>query len=469
MSERWFYRLFGEEFGPVSLDELHQIVQTGLISAEDEVRSETASQWQNADRIPELDSDASDSSSRAAPPSPTDEWFCRIDALELGPLQFAVLEIFAKSGQLTVDDVVKHGINGNWWKAGLLIRLTALMPSAPDQRETPAPADRAPPTSAKRPKKQRRASPPSPVSKPTTPRPIVEAAKSEEKAFSPLVNPTPIPPAVAVTPIPDAAPIAPVQVPVRHLIQDDVKTSSPETFRDEWNRPSTATNKPDVAANVANITSTPPVRPIARPMWTPPKEKWHVKDGLPILQRLFTAARESESFPKLGGAMAVLALVWFLSWLFSPGESGPQLFKATGLVTFNDKPLPNASVIFNPTSALTPSAKQSGKLATGRTDQSGRFVLYTDQRAGALPADYTVMIIATEEVPAAAQPQRDLLQRPPELKPGERPTLPKPPKSLIPERYTTCKESGLSFPVSDTKGNYFDIKLTGEPPAKQTP
>lgn len=157
--------------------------------------------------------------------------------------------------------------------------------------------------------------------------------------------------------------------------------------------------------------------------------------------------------------MALLALIWCVSWLFSAGDTGPKLYRATGVVTLNGKPLPNAGVIFNPKDVAS-----TTKLATGRTDAQGRFTLQTSERPGAMPSDYQVAIYATEEPPQNTTRPDDFRMRPTERPPGEPPPELKPPKLLIPERYTKPKESGLAFTVSATTRNEFDIKLTGTPP-----
>ena len=133
-------------------------------------------------------------------------------------------------------------------------------------------------------------------------------------------------------------------------------------------------------------------------------------------------------------------------------DGGPKLFPATGQVTFNDKPLANAGVVFGPTD-LTSSAL----LATARTDTNGAFTLVTDLRPGATEGKYTVTISAIDETQLASQKPEDL------MKPDAAQNF-KPPKSLIPTKYNNPKDSGLSYSVSPSEKNHFDIKLTGTAP-----
>lgn len=46
MSGGWFFKTLGAEFGPISLNELQKMLQSGELNAEDEVRSEGSQDWQ---------------------------------------------------------------------------------------------------------------------------------------------------------------------------------------------------------------------------------------------------------------------------------------------------------------------------------------------------------------------------------------------------------------------------------------
>ena len=138
------------------------------------------------------------------------------------------------------------------------------------------------------------------------------------------------------------------------------------------------------------------------------------------------------------------------------GSEDINVYPVTGVVTLNGKPLGNASIIFNP--AMTPSL---GRLATARTDQQGKFTLYTENRRGAGVCSYTVTVIAEEESAERPDPRADR-NAAASSTPGKLPISQKPGKLRVPEMYTKQEESGLTFTVLN-ESNHFEIKLTSEP------
>lgn len=136
MSELWFYRMFGEEFGPVPLESLQELATVGTIHADDSVRSSTSG-WVAAGSVAALGLGAGIGSSAVAvatSPTPTsmsvvaDAWFCRIMDEEFGPLTFDELVRFAEHEHLGADDEVKLGRDGKWRRAGSIGRLMAVLP-----------------------------------------------------------------------------------------------------------------------------------------------------------------------------------------------------------------------------------------------------------------------------------------------------------------------------------------------------
>ena len=137
MSEQWFYRLFGEEFGPVPLSDLRELAANGTLSGDDQVRPATISIWVPSKSVCELqdvyqttaiesDSSVVNSTSPAA-----DEWYYQqpsINAAVTGPMTFEALLEQAKSGRLSADDEVKFGVDGKWRRAGSMGRLVAVLP-----------------------------------------------------------------------------------------------------------------------------------------------------------------------------------------------------------------------------------------------------------------------------------------------------------------------------------------------------
>ena len=144
MSENWFYRVFDEEFGPVSLDDLREFVKNGTLSGNDDVRPEALTIWVPAKAVRELQDlyqEAIESSSSvtsvmnaaAATPAATDEWYYRVvdggDAdAEVGPVTFDALVECGKSGRFAADDEVRLGVDGKWRRAGSMGRLVAVLP-----------------------------------------------------------------------------------------------------------------------------------------------------------------------------------------------------------------------------------------------------------------------------------------------------------------------------------------------------
>lgn len=140
MSENWFYRVFGEEFGPVTLSDLREFVSNGTLSGSDEVRPEALTMWVPARVVRELqdlNQAAVESTvtgamnAAAASPTVTDEWYYRFSDspdTEVGPLTFDGIIELAKSGRLMADDEVRLGVDGKWRRAGNMGRLVAVLP-----------------------------------------------------------------------------------------------------------------------------------------------------------------------------------------------------------------------------------------------------------------------------------------------------------------------------------------------------
>ncbi len=84
-------------------------------------------------------------------------------------------------------------------------------------------------------------------------------------------------------------------------------------------------------------------------------------------------------------------IVPFIAVLFSGcgnGTKSPDLVSATVVVTINGQPLPNAQVMFTPTS----SAYGSNAIASGVTDDQGRAQLAIGSKSGACVGENRVTI-----------------------------------------------------------------------------
>jgi hypothetical protein len=122
------------------------------------------------------------------------------------------------------------------------------------------------------------------------------------------------------------------------------------------------------------------------------------------------------------------------------GCGGSNIATVSGRVTLDDKPVPNAMVIFEPLA----NEKDPGPGSQGRTDQNGRFTLetMTGAKSGALVGPHRVRITlyeGEEEVPSSGS---DMKFR----------------RRIIPDEYNA--RSTLTFdvpPGGSTEAN-FDLK-----------
>lgn len=128
----------------------------------------------------------------------------------------------------------------------------------------------------------------------------------------------------------------------------------------------------------------------------------------------------------------------------------PQTVEVTGTVTYNGSPVEGATITFNP---ATRTAESRG--AVGKTDDSGSYQLTTFEAAdGAIPASYTVTVAKTETQGALSEEEvNKYYER------GETPPKPET-KDLLPAKYKTPAESGLTADVTEGGDNVFDFELT---------
>jgi hypothetical protein len=141
---------------------------------------------------------------------------------------------------------------------------------------------------------------------------------------------------------------------------------------------------------------------------------------------------------RVSASVAVL----FSAMLIGGCGGGHQLSTAPvrGKVTFNNRPVASAQVIFTP---------ERGRAATGQTGEDGSFVLSTYKNGdGAIIGHHRVTVMA--------------LGPPAEGQTGP-PGIPVPGPSTIPEAYSSTATSGLAFDVRADGDNVFDIVLSSQP------
>jgi hypothetical protein len=164
MTELWYYRLLGREFGPVSEAVLHALIADGTIGASAEVRRSRDSQWQRADQLdlaaasiaagdeatPDLDSllaapashpsaesgrsgevDDDDLNSMLSSEAPrrrrvqANEWSYRINGQRFGPFDFDTLFEHAAAGRFSRYDEIRAPGSDEWVEAQTIVGLFA--------------------------------------------------------------------------------------------------------------------------------------------------------------------------------------------------------------------------------------------------------------------------------------------------------------------------------------------------------
>jgi len=103
------------------------------------------------------------------------------------------------------------------------------------------------------------------------------------------------------------------------------------------------------------------------------------------------------------GLLAIAACLTLLV-----GCGGPVFYPVSGTVTLDGKPLPDATIVFQPQD------KTKGHTSTGYTNTDGKYVLeYTERTAGTTECDYKVCITTyvnkeygSDEEPIPVIPER---------------------------------------------------------------
>ena len=172
MSQRWYYQLFGEEFGPVTEPQVLHLLEDGTLSPDDQIRPESSQNWVaisqsfpgtangTMDEIADLselafsfeDSGptarrstyAVDEVSSTGPIQPIQpargvmptapeisndgpSYYCQSFGETLGPMTVADLIGMADTGSLHKSDLVRCGLEGEWVPAGDIRELDLVM------------------------------------------------------------------------------------------------------------------------------------------------------------------------------------------------------------------------------------------------------------------------------------------------------------------------------------------------------
>ena len=122
----------------------------------------------------------------------------------------------------------------------------------------------------------------------------------------------------------------------------------------------------------------------------------------------------------------------------------PRLYPASGLITYQGKPVPGATVTFFPVEDVMPSA-------SAKTNAEGRYILQTFEADDGVVAGTHKVSIMKWKI-EAFQGNEDEGDSNYKMEP--------PPKTLIPQKYSTPTTSGLEAAVAESKSNQFDFELT---------
>jgi hypothetical protein len=138
-------------------------------------------------------------------------------------------------------------------------------------------------------------------------------------------------------------------------------------------------------------------------------------------------------------------------WTGCGGPSYPTTYPVSGVVTYRGQPVADAILNFSPSDESLPAA-------AGKTDSSGRYSLTTFQAGdGALPGDYKVRVFKYDTPEGAAPVYSGPAEEENYTPPGEQPSTPAQPKNLLPETYNSISRTPLSFKVSESQENVYDI------------
>lgn len=119
----------------------------------------------------------------------------------------------------------------------------------------------------------------------------------------------------------------------------------------------------------------------------------------------------------------------------------PALHPVTGTITYDGKPLADATVTFLP---------ENGKLATGFTDASGNYTLFTQGEPGATEGMFRISIVAME------QGKKYTAEEFEKMTDAERA---KAHQSRIPTRYADPNGAELTATVTPAGPNHFPLNL----------
>ena len=136
--------------------------------------------------------------------------------------------------------------------------------------------------------------------------------------------------------------------------------------------------------------------------------------------------------------IAILLPLYLLAVAGCGGSNQAETRKISGTVTLDGRPLTQGYVLFVP---------DKGLAAKGPIQSDGGYTLGTYGSAdGAVLGTHRVAVVCREEAPPVQDKDLGI-------------EIPRPGRSLIPDRYSDTATSGLTFEVTPDGPNTFDIQL----------
>lgn len=170
MAVRWYYKVLGQEAGPVSAPELKELAASGFLTPDVLLRKGDEGAWfpsgdvrglyedvsrEGADESPEgsaapkqapaggsggreVESPSKPSASEPQPAA--DGWYCQVMGKEIGPLSPSALRELAASGFIAPGVPVRKGIHADWVPSDRVKGLFAEAPKAAARKKAEPPA-----------------------------------------------------------------------------------------------------------------------------------------------------------------------------------------------------------------------------------------------------------------------------------------------------------------------------------------
>ena len=136
---------------------------------------------------------------------------------------------------------------------------------------------------------------------------------------------------------------------------------------------------------------------------------------------------------------AVLLFASFMTGCLESGETPPETAVVKGKVTYQSKPVSDATIVFFP---------KSGPVATGKTDAEGNYTLKTNSADGASIGDHQVTVSPpSDSSTSSGEISYDL--------PAKSAS-----KSALPSKYSDKETSGITKTVKAGEENTINIELT---------